>query len=575
MIVFKKLRWKNFLSFGNQFTEIQLDGNPTNLIIGTNGVGKSTFLDALTFVLYGKAFRKINKPQLINSINSNNALVEIDFEIGGNQYLVRRGIKPNIFEIYENGEVFQQDAKSGDYQNQLEELILKMNYTAFTQIVVLGKAVYTPFMRLTTPKRTELIEELLGLSVFSEMQVDVKDTLKGLNDSIMSTMDRIVINQEKKIVKFDYIKVLSEDKTARLQELQVELDESVQKLSNADLNIRNVAGAIEECNYKMSEYFDVDKKSASFKKLQFDFTSKMGTLNNSIDFFHKNTECPVCTQNIDESFRKNEINAKQNMITNLKDGEQQLHTKVLENQTKIDQRDDIKTEINKYEMSKRQFDTEMKQIKSNIKSIQAKIKTLNAEQGNVNTINEDIAKLTIESDDLTAKLKGYKDNMTYFNEINLLLKDGGVKTLIIKKYLPIFNRMINDYLNKLGIFVTFNLDESFNETILSRNHDKFSYNSFSEGEKLRIDLAILLAWRDISRLKSAKDTNLIIMDEIFDSSLDQSGVDAFVDILPSMKDVNIFVISHTPDKLIDKFKNVINIKKNGNFSEINETDNLY
>lgn len=575
MIVFKKLRWKNFLSFGNQFTEIQLDGNPTNLIIGTNGVGKSTFLDALTFVLYGKAFRKINKPQLINSINGNNALVEIEFEIGGNKYLVRRGIKPNIFEIYENGDVFQQDAKMGDDQKQLEDLILKMNYTAFTQIVVLGKAVYTPFMRLTTPKRTELIEELLGLSVFSEMQVDVKDTLKGLNDSIMSTMDRIVLNQEKKSVKFDYIKVLSEDKTARLQELQSELDDYVQKLSTADLNIRNVASAIEECNYKMSEYFDVDKKSASFKKLQFDFTSKMGTLNNSIDFFHKNTECPVCTQNIDESFRKNEINAKQTMITNLKEGEQKLHTKVLENQTKIDQRDDIKTEINKYEMSKRQFDTEMKQIKSNIKVIQSKMKTLNDEQGNVNTINEDIDKLTIESDDLTAKLKGYKDNMTYFNEINLLLKDGGVKTLIIKKYLPIFNRMINDYLNKLGIFVTFNLDESFNETILSRNHDKFSYNSFSEGEKLRIDLAILLAWRDISRLKSAKDTNLIIMDEIFDSSLDQSGVDAFVDILPSMKDVNIFVISHTPDKLIDKFKNVINIKKNGNFSEINETDNLY
>lgn len=571
MIVFQKLRWKNFLSFGNQFTEIQLDGSPTNLIIGTNGVGKSTFLDALTFALYGKAFRKINKPQLINSINGNSALVEIEFMIGGNQYLVRRGIKPNIFEIYENGDPLEQDAKMGDYQGQLENHIIKMNYTAFTQIVVLGKAVYTPFMRLTTPKRTELIEELLGISVFSDMQIDVKEQLKSLNDGVMASMDRLVLNQERKQVKLDYINVLSEDKTTRIQELHRERDESMNNLRELGINLEVASQDLENSINNFSEYLDTDKKANSLRKIQADFDSKVKNLNQEIKFFEDNRHCPVCDQNIGEDVRQESVGMKKSKLKEIQDGEKILHEKMIENNVRVKMKQVIDKDIQALKITNATFSSQMNNMNANINNIEAKIAKLNDDSGNVDDIQADINIINQEYIEIKTKMDELKESLTYYNELNLLLKDGGVKTLIIKKYLPIFNQMINGYLAKLGIFTTFSLDENFNETILSRNHDKFSYNSFSEGEKLRIDLAILLAWRDISRMKSAKDTNLIIMDEIFDSSLDQSGVDAFVDILPSMVGVNIFVISHTPDKLMDKFKNVIKIKKSGNFSEIQQS----
>ncbi len=571
MINFRKLRWKNFLSFGNQFTEIQLDGSPTNLIIGSNGVGKSTFLDALTFVLYGKAFRKINKPQLINSINTSGALVEIEFDIGGHQYLIKRGIKPNVFEIYEDGDLLEQDAKMGDYQRQLEELIIKMNYTAFTQIVVLGKAVYTPFMRLSTPKRTELIEELLGISVFSEMQIDVKDRLKHLNMQTMASMDDIVLNQDRKSVKLDYIKVLSEDKSGRLIEMQSEIESHTETISGLVESMVKLNEDMQVKQSQQSSYDGLDAEGKTYTKLKVEFNQRIKSLTKDIDFFEKNDTCPVCTQHIEDEFKQNEIDRKSTRLTKISNHQEQLVDKIKEYDVNVSERNDINTYISSIQREQVTAKAQIDGLRTLTQKITFKMDKLNTENGNVAEIQKDVDALNKEHKSLSENMNKLREELTYYNEINKLLQDGGVKSLIIKKYLPIFNQIINNYLNKMGIFVSFNLDENFNETILSRNHDKFSYNSFSEGEKLRIDLAILLAWRDISRMKSAKDTNLIIMDEIFDSSLDQSGVDAFVDILPSMKGVNIFVISHTPDKLIDKFKNVINIKKNGNFSEITTT----
>jgi DNA repair exonuclease SbcCD ATPase subunit len=566
MIVFQKLRFKNFLSYGDQFNEIDFLKSNTNLIVGSNGSGKSVFLDALVFSLYGKSFRNITKPMLVNSINQNKLVVEIEFAVHNNNFKIIRGIKPNIFEIYKDDVLLAQTGEMKHHQDMLERDILKMNYTTFTQIVVLGKASYVPFMRLSVGKRRDLIEELLTLNVFSDMKSNLLIRVAENDKLISKVTNALELSNER-------IKL----KEQQINQIESETDKWVLDIKNDMLELKDAYQKYKQeytKNQELADKIDVSELDSTKKKLKSIYRDtiqvkhKIDDVKKKSDFFCDNDICPTCTQSIHVDFKHSKLESIQTELKALTDKLQSLEVLDEQVNSTLEELTQLKTKQSKLISANDVILTQQKQRKSRLLKLKAKLNSITNDTENIDLIKADIANESELVEKYNSELSHLGSLKWVYSEISTMLKDGGIKSLIVAKYLPIFNKLINSYLVRLGLFVTFNLDETFQEKIVSRNKDKFSYNSFSEGEKLRIDLAIMLAWRDFNKLKSGKDCNLIIMDEIFDSSMDESGVDAFIDLLPEFKCVNMFVISHTPEKLSSKFDCLYEIEKIGNFSLI-------
>ena len=569
MINFNKVRWKNFLSTGQVMTEVDLKRNPTTLIVGENGSGKSTILDALTFSLFGKAFRNIKKPQLINSINEQNALTEVEFSIGKKHFLVRRGIKPNLFEIEVDGVMINQDSKARDYQEHLEKNILKLNYKSFTQIVILGSSSFVPFMQLKSNDRRVIIEDLLDIEVFSTMNLLLKNKISdlkqevNLNELEMSKTENAVELQE------DYISKMKQNNEQLISANQSKIDKSKEDIASYNLQISDIETRIEGLN-KLVENFDQQQnKQKKLEKYEDEISKNLKKVEKEIEFYRQNTDCPVCKQTIDEDHRECEISEKQKKKTELDEAvikiaeELQLSIKSIQEMTETQKSiTNFQSEITKHNAS-------ISAINQYIQKVNEEIQTLNEKGADVTDASKKLKKLKSDQKNLLTLKEQYSNMSSIYEVASVLLKDGGIKTTIIKKYLPIMNKLINKYLASMDFYVSFNLDENFNETIKSRFRDEFTYASFSEGEKMRIDLALLFTWRAIAKLKNSMSTNLLILDEVFDSSLDEDGTSDFLKILHSLgNESNVFVISHKGEVLYDKFKNMIKFEKHKNFSRI-------
>jgi DNA repair exonuclease SbcCD ATPase subunit len=571
MITFKKIRWKNFLSTGNTFTEVDLIENKTNLIIGQNGAGKSTILDALTFCLFGKPFRKINKPMLVNSINDKDCLSEIEFTIGKNSFLIRRGIKPSIFEVYQNGSLIDQSSTTADYQNYLEKNILKMNYKSFTQIVVLGSSTFVPFMRLPLAARREIIEDILDIQIFSVMNSSLKEKIKFSNDDIKDRDYQIDLLEEKVTMQKNFIVNLDLQNQNDIQEK----NNKISYITNLEQEVNTKISELEQdrnaINEEMQEFSNAAAKLKKLGNLRGKIQQKFSSHKKEHQFFTENTTCPTCTQHISEELRDAKVSEIMDSIKELKQGMEEMELAV-----KLEEQRESKF-INLSDKFNNLFN-EIKIQQFRISSYQSQIQDLQREiselQNNNSNLNEEDSKLQ----GLEKALREAKDQMIAVKEerdcllaAGQLLKDNGIKTRIIKKYLPVMNNLINEYLQKMDFYVNFTLDENFEETIKSRYRDIFSYESFSEGEKARIDIALLLTWRSIAKLKNSVDTNLLILDEIFDGSLDQNGTGELGWILKKFDDnTNIFVISHK-ENMSDKFDRTIKFEKIKNFSVPRET----
>ena len=568
MILFEKIRWKNFLSTGNQFTELDFTKNNTNLIVGTNGAGKSTVLDALTFALFGKPFRKINKPQLPNSVNEKDCRVEVEFSVGSTEWKVVRGIKPNLFEIYRGDKLLDQDAAALDQQKWLEKNVLKMNYKSFTQIVILGSSTFVPFMQLTAANRRDVIEDLLDIRIFSSMNNLMKDKIRQVKEDIK------VLDLKKESLN-DKVKMQTnfiEEIENKSQEDIAIKEKNIGYILNEENNLMNHGERLNEelisLEKKLEKYSGATDKLRTLGNLKGKISNKVATITKEHKFFTQNTVCPTCNQDIEETFRINRIKDAQDKAKELQSGYQELEDA-----------------INKEEERERQFLFLSKETttlthgisKNNTKiaGCQRQIRDLESE---IQRITEQLANRNIENDKLETfkenlkttydELTQRKDTINYYDFSYSLLKDGGVKTKIIKKYLPLINQQVNRYLQMMDFYINFTLDEEFNETVQSPIHEDFSYASFSEGEKMRIDLALLFTWREVARMKNSVNTNLLIMDEVFDSSLDGFGTEEFLKIIKYVvKDANVFVISHKTG-MDDRFDNVIRFEKTKGFSHI-------
>ena len=566
MLVFHKIRWRNFLSTGNQFSEIDFEKNHTNLIIGTNGAGKSTVLDALTFVLFNRPFRKINKPQLVNTTNEKDCLVEIEFTVNNRNYLVRRGIKPNIFDIEVNGVPLHKEADDRANQKILEENILKVNYKSFTQIVILGSSTFVPFMQLTTAHRREVIEDLLDIRIFSAMNALIKDKIREKKDQIKSLDLKKETLKDKMKMQESFIEELESRGNANINANQ----EKIAKL-DAEVGVYMTENAhTEEDIFKYTkeqeEVLGAGDKLVKLNNLKGKISQKVTVITKEHKFFTENTVCPTCTQTIEEEFRLNRIKDAQNKAKELQKGYQDLEETIKLEQERERQFTVLSKEITKLNHEISQNNTRISLNQRQIRDLESEIQTLTQNLANRNTEHEKLEEFQTNLQKTFEDLSKKKEEIVYYDFAYSLLKDDGVKTKIIKKYLPFINQQVNRYLQMMDFYINFHLDEEFNETVKSPIHEDFSYSSFSEGEKMRIDLALLFTWREVARLKNSVNTNLLIMDEVFDSSLDGFGTDEFLKIIRYViKDANIFVISHKAD-LQDKFETVHRFEKVKGFS---------
>lgn len=568
MIVFEKVRYKNILSTGNQFTEILLNRSPTTLIIGENGSGKSTILDALCFVLFGKPFRNINKPQLLNTINNKQAVVEIEFSIGKKEYKIVRGIKPNLFEIYLNGELLNQDAASKDYQKYLEEQVLKLNYKSFTQIVILGSASFTPFMQLSTNARREIIEDLLDITVFSVMNDVLKDKISDIKLKISDLETKSIIAKNKVEVQQEYITKLEADK----QKVVVQLKKEV---SNVEIKIHLISNEINlfsniiDSRLKLID--DVDTNNVKRQKLVTavsKLNDRIKKAKDEIEFYENNDSCPTCNQDISDTLKTAQIEKQTGKIDEVERAVEQARDQITIIQERIETIAAIQTEISEIQNNITDLNNEVKVNNKLITKLNLEIDAASNNDVDIDNEKAKLKNIAKEVITLSEDKSLLNDEKYYLDVASILLKDTGIKTKIIKQYLPVMNKIINKYLQSMDFFVSFELDESFSEKIKSRHRDEFSYASFSEGEKQRIDLALMLAWRTIARMKNSTNTNLLILDEVFDSSLDASGADLLYLILDTLDaNTNVFVISHR-DSMFDKFRSVIRFEKKNNFSQI-------
>jgi DNA repair exonuclease SbcCD ATPase subunit len=566
MILFEKIKYKNFLSTGNQFTEVSFTGSPTTLIIGNNGAGKSTMLDALTFSLFGKSFRGVNKPQLVNSTNEKDCVVEVEFTIGSNKWRVIRGIKPAVFEIYRNNKLLNQDSASTDQQKWLEQNVLKMNYKSFTQIVILGSSSFVPFMQLSAAHRREVIEDLLDIKIFSSMNGLVKEKIRSVKDEIKVLELKRESFQDKVDMQESFIEELENrgrDNISNNNRKISDLDKEIEQYLKENESVEEPLQELIREQDAIAGYADKLRKLGNLKGK---ISQKVSTITKEHKFFTENTVCPTCTQSIDEEFRINKIDDAQNKAKELQSGYKELEEAIKEEEKRECQFNSLSKEISNLTNGISQNNIKINGLRRQIKNLESEIQTLTENLANRNSEHEKLEEYKNNLNSVLSDLDSVKEKINYYDYIYSLLKDGGVKTKIIKKYLPLINQQVNRYLQMMDFYINFHLDEEFSESIRSPIHEDFSYTSFSEGEKMRIDLALLFTWREIAKIKNSLNCNIIIFDETFDSSLDGFGTDEFLKIIRYViKDANVFVISHK-EGMRDKFNNVIKFEKIKGFS---------
>jgi DNA repair exonuclease SbcCD ATPase subunit len=569
MINFAALRWKNLLSTGNQFTEIKLNRSPSTLIIGENGGGKSTMLDALCFVLFNKPFRNINKPQLVNSINKKNMLIEIEFQTGRKSYKIVRGIKPNVFEIYVDGELINQDAAARDYQKYLEESILKMNYKSFTQIVILGSASFTPFMQLPAFTRREIIEDILDIQIFTTMNTVLKDKIIEIKDKLTAADSRLEVLKQKATLQKEYVDTLEANKEKRSDEIvtRIEAGElSIIQFQSLVATLESEKVTHEDASAALGDLASKQKKLDQFKTK---FSTQLRDLQKEVAFYEGTDECPTCRQGIAHDHKETIVSSRQEKMQELSSGMEKLQEEFTKLEELIAENAVLSEQISGLNASIITHHNEMivqqrliQALNLELNDIATKTADIDGEKDKLKTFAKDVLAQNSEKANLN-------EEKHYMDAVSTLLKDTGIKTKIIRQYLPVINKLVNKYLTAMDFFVQFNLDEKFDETIKSRHRDDFSYASFSEGEKQRIDLALLFTWRTIAKMKNSVATNLLILDEVFDSSLDNNGTDYVMALLDTLgEETNTFVISHKGDQLFDKFRSLIKFEKKNNYSEM-------
>lgn len=568
MITFTKLRYKNILSTGNTFVELDLNNNPTTLIIGQNGSGKSTFLDALSFGLFGKPFRKINKPQLINSINDKNLVVQVDFSIGTKDYLIERGMKPNFFRIYENTTLLNQDAASKDYQEILEKNILKLNHKSFCQIVVLGSSTFVPFMQLTPQQRREIIEDLLDIQIFSVMNALLKEKVQKNKTDLQEMKYQLELIQEKILVHKDMIKRIKKNNDDTIKEIENKIEDTKSKIDDYFKLIDEKSNQEDELKKSISDLNLVTKRRENITGLIKSLRDKLKKLDSDVNFYHSNDSCPTCKQGIDHTFKNNIIETKHISIQETNDALDTLSTNLTELENRLSDINLVSSEIGRIQRKISEYNGHISSGNTYIKDMMKKLEILKSKQVDD---GQEVSKLDELKKEWKEKEK-LREQLIVDKEIldvaSVLLKDGGIKAKIIKQYVPVINKLINKYLSIMELPIGFELNENFDETIKSRFRDVFSYDSFSEGEKQKLDLAILFTWRAIAKMRNSSNTNLLIMDEIFDSSLDVNGIEQLLTIIQSISNENnIFIISHK-EAMMDKFSNIIRFEKHKDFSRV-------
>lgn len=567
-ILFKKIRWKNFLSTGNEFIELDLGNTGSTLIVGKNGAGKSQLLDALTFSLFGKTFRNINKPQLVNSITKKETVVEVEFIVGKVNYKVVRGIKPTIFEVYSNGQLMNQSAEMKDYQELLEKQILRFNYKTFCQVVVLGSASFVPFMQLPLGKRREIIEDLLDLQIFTTMNTLLKDKVAENTEQLKQNQnDQRLVSEKIKMAK-DHLKELQTKNDQFIKEKKTAIKDLETKIQNARIILDELQTNIESKSEVVKTFGSVQSKVEKLKSLRVQMETKSSTLSKEIEFFTNHENCPTCKQKIDSDFSCEIVNTRQNDIAELEVGLLQLSQKYEETNNQLSELFSVQKELDNIRSKASHEALKIQLLDEQIQTIQKEI--TEAKQQIKTSSDLKIIDLETELITLANSYNELQENKQVLSAAASLLKDGGIKTKIINQYIPIINKLINKYLGEFDLFVEFYLDEQFNEVIKSRHRDEFSYASFSEGEKQKIDLSILFTWRAVAKLRNSMSTNLLILDEVMDASLDGNAADDLLKILQNISnESSIFVISHR-ENLHDKFENTIKFVKHKNFSKIEE-----
>ena len=569
MILFKVVRWKNLLSTGNIFTEVKLNEAASTLIVGENGAGKSTFIEAISFALYGKPFRKINKPQLLNSINGKDLLVEIEFSIGKKEYLVRRGIKPNIFEIFVDGSLLNQEAKSGDYQDVLEKNVLKLSHKSFSQIITLGASTFVPFMQLPAQARRNFIEDLLDIQIFSTMNNLLKTRIQDNKDALKDANTQLALCEQKIELNKKHIESLRQNNNELITLKQSKINQHITMIDVALDEIEKFSTKIEEFKISIGDEQSITDRLNKVTTLHSELKFKLTDHNKHIKFLHTHDHCPTCTQDINPTFKEENLNTK---IASAEELDSAL-TKLSEEQAKINARMkeivDIDNQISDYNAEITDRNNKIRMYQKYNSELQKEIGSLRNNQTKVETDAVDLNKAKKELKDVHTLIEELTENRSLLGTAAVLLKDGGIKTKIVKQYVPVMNKLINKYLAAMDFFVQFELDENFDEKIKSRFRDEFSYASFSEGEKMKINLSLLFTWRAVAKLRNSASTNLLIFDETLDSSLDNNGIEEFIKIITDLSmENNVFIISHRGDNLQDKFSNIIKFEKSKNFSVI-------
>ena len=571
MIIFEKIRFKNFLSYGNTWTELDLATHKDTLIVGENGAGKSTFLDALSYALYMKPFRKVNNPQLVNSVNKKHLKVEVEFRVGSNSFKVCRGHAPRTFEVYQNGELLNQDAHTKDYQKILEQNILKMNYKSFTQIVVLGSRNFVPFMQLSTTDRRTVIEDLLDIQIFSVMAALLKDKI-ALNKNELQDIDyQLNLLDDKVKVQEDYISKVQENKDAQLLEIKEKIDETSKQIDEHKLSLDDFVSEADSLYEQCEPLESVSNRVQQFLTLEGQIEKKLTKLRKQLKFYQDNHICDTCGQEIPDDYREEKAQESNTAISETTSGLTKLEEEIQSNSERIETLKDIQNEAKAKEKQAENERTSITILEDILQGLNNEIAEKSFEASDQEEAYARLEHLQEDIEEYKTKRVDLRRKQAVFDTARTLLMDTGIKSRIIKQYVPVMNKLINKYLAAMEFFVDFNLDEDFKETIRSRHRDEFVYASFSEGEKMRIDLALLFTWRAIAKLKNSASTNILIMDEIFDSSLDTQGTDEFLKIIKELtSDTNIIIISHKTDQLLDKFSNVVRFEKYKNFSRIVE-----
>tara|TARA_R110001632_G_scaffold117469_3_gene229554 strand:- start:488 stop:2203 length:1716 start_codon:yes stop_codon:yes gene_type:complete len=571
VITFKNIKYKNFLSTGNTPIEVKLNKANTTLIVGANGSGKSTLLDALCFVLFNKPFRIIKKEQMINTVNNGDCLIELEFEVGTNSYLVRRGIKPNIFEIYQNDKLLNQDASSLDYQKYLENNIMRLNYRSFLQVVLLGSSSYEPFMKMKPRYRREVVEEILDIRVFGLMDLILRPQQSELTRNVTDLSHKCDLIESKYETELKHYNAISDLNMNDLDGKKRLLEKNGQANYDYNRKIDKLNDELERHRDSIKDQSKEQAKMTKLSKLEAKIEQNLETHKKNLDFFEQNDNCPTCTQSIELDFKGEKIKLEESKLSTLNEGMTQIMSEISKQEEHLNAMDKISKKVYEMNVEVSKLQTSVEELDKYCNNIHEEIKSLQNKQTDGRDIEKQLEQLKIDLEESKVERDKILDQQKYVNVLRTILNDKGAKSQIIKKYVPIMNNLINQYLQSMEFFISFHLDEEFNETVKSRFRDTFNYNNFSEGEKMRIDLALLFTWRHIAKMKNSVNTNLLILDEIFDSSLDGQGTDDFFKIIKTMTKENIFIISHKGDILFDRFTEVVRFEKFKNFTRLSQT----